>query len=163
MIAVGIDPGVNGGIVALHGAGGEVIVAEKMPDTERDILAVFRRIQVVAGNVPGDPHPIQWVHALLEHVHSMPDQGIVSAFTFGQGFGGLRMALTAVDIPFDLAGPRKWQPVVGVIYPPKIKKTEKKNISKARAQQLFPSVKVTHALADALLIAEACRRWHGAR
>jgi hypothetical protein len=35
-----------------------------------------------------------------------------------------------------------------------------KHISKQRAQQLFPSAKVTHAIADALLLAEYCGRVH---
>jgi hypothetical protein len=33
-----------------------------------------------------------------------------------------------------------------------------KNVSKARAQELFPALKITHATADALLIAEYGRR-----
>lgn len=33
-----------------------------------------------------------------------------------------------------------------------------KNISKARAQQLFPTAKITHATADALLLAEWRRK-----
>ncbi len=33
-----------------------------------------------------------------------------------------------------------------------------KNVSKRRAQELFPALKVTHAIADALLIAEFARR-----
>jgi hypothetical protein len=33
-----------------------------------------------------------------------------------------------------------------------------KNVTKRRAQQLFPQLKVTHAIADALLIAEYGRR-----
>jgi len=33
-----------------------------------------------------------------------------------------------------------------------------KNVSKRKAQELFPSMKVTHASADALLIAEYGRR-----
>jgi len=33
-----------------------------------------------------------------------------------------------------------------------------KNVSKRRAQELFPEIKITHAIADALLIAEYARR-----
>jgi hypothetical protein len=33
-----------------------------------------------------------------------------------------------------------------------------KNVTKTRAAQLFPGVKMTHAIADALLIAEYGRR-----
>jgi hypothetical protein len=32
-----------------------------------------------------------------------------------------------------------------------------KNVTKARAQQLFPGVKISHITADALLLAEFCR------
>ena len=33
-----------------------------------------------------------------------------------------------------------------------------KNVTKSRAQELFPELKITHAIADALLIAEYGRR-----
>jgi hypothetical protein len=33
-----------------------------------------------------------------------------------------------------------------------------KNVTKRKAQELFPSLKITHATADALLIAEYLRR-----
>ena len=33
-----------------------------------------------------------------------------------------------------------------------------KNVSKAKAQELFPDLKITHAIADSLLIAEYGRR-----
>jgi hypothetical protein len=62
------------------------------------------------------------------------------------------MALTAADVPFDEVLPVKWQTVMGC------RSGGDKNITKARAQQLFPHVKVTHAIADALLLAEFCRR-----
>lgn len=39
--------------------------------------------------------------------------------------------------------------------------TAAKNLTKARAQQLWPEYpRITHAIADALLIAEFCRRVH---
>ena len=31
-------------------------------------------------------------------------------------------------------------------------------MSKAKAQQLFPNLKITHAIADSLLIADYCRQ-----
>jgi len=40
---------------------------------------------------------------------------------------------------------------------PKKTKTEKKNIDKAEAQRRYPKIKMTHAIADALLIATYCR------
>jgi hypothetical protein len=58
--------------------------------------------------------------------------------------------------------PNAWQRALGVAYPPGSTDTEKKNITKRRAQQLFPAfTPITHAIADALLIAEYCRRVRG--
>jgi hypothetical protein len=82
-------------------------------------------------------------------------------FNFGANYGALRMALTAAGIPFEEVVPGVWQR--GLNIPPRKKtegKTAWKNRLKAKAQQLFPSVKITLATADALLIAEFCRRKH---
>ena len=73
--------------------------------------------------------------------------GVKSAFTFGNGFGHLEMALTAAAIPFERVRPQVWQKATGCMT------KGDKNVSKRRAQELFPSIKVTHAIADALLIA----------
>jgi hypothetical protein len=78
--------------------------------------------------------------------------GVVSAFTFGRGYGGLLMALTALEIPFVDVSPQKWQGAIGCMT------KGDKNVSKAKAQAMFPTIKITHAIADALLIAEWCRR-----
>ena len=64
----------------------------------------------------------------------------------------MRMALTAAEIPFDIVVPRKWQAALSCL------SGGNKNITKQRAQQIFPNVKVIHANADALLMAEYCRR-----
>ena len=60
--------------------------------------------------------------------------------------------LNALELPFDEVSPVKWQNWQ------KCKTGGNKNISKSRAQQLFPSLKITHAIADALLIADYCRQ-----
>jgi hypothetical protein len=73
--------------------------------------------------------------------------GVKSAFTFGNGYGHLEMALTAAGIPFERVRPQKWQQAMGCMT------KGDKNVSKRRAQELYPQLKVTHATADALLIA----------
>lgn len=142
---LGIDPGQSGGIVTVNSSG-RSSDSYKMPSTELDIYNLLRVLS-----------PIKF--CLIEKVHSMPKQGIASAFKFGKGYGGLRMALIACEIPFDEVTPQKWQK--GLSIPPK-KKSETpvkwKNRLKQKAQQLFPQEKVTLATADALLIAEYCRR-----
>jgi hypothetical protein len=77
----------------------------------------------------------------------------------------LRAMLVAAGLPFEDCPPKRWQSHLGI--PPRAKGEDDrkwKNRLKARAQQLFPSVRrVTLATADALLIAEWCRRMREAR
>ena len=46
--------------------------------------------------------------AFLEVVHSMPKQGVVSTFKFGQSYGNLEAFLTAAEIPFERVTPSVW-------------------------------------------------------
>ncbi len=130
---IGIDPGTNGGIAWI--TNGKPCV-EKMPDTLQDLWELFRDI-----SSEGD------CRAYLEQVHSSPQMGVVSSFTFGNGFGHLEMALTAAGIPFERVRPQVWQKAMGCMT------KGDKNVSKRKAQELFPGMKVTHATADALLLA----------
>lgn len=138
---LGIDPGASGGIAIL--ADGKEPYAIKMPETERDVWDTIRGFRAWSDRD---------VIAVIESVHAMPKQGVTSTFTFGKGYGGLRMALIAAAIPFREVQPRDWQKALGCLT------GGDKNISKAKAQQLFPSLKITHATADALLLAEWLRR-----
>lgn len=135
---IGVDPGQSGGIAVISKQGVE---AFKMPQTEKDIAELFQRIAF-------SPEPV----AYLEKVHAMPKQGVSSTFKFGVGYGGLRMALTCSGIRFEDVTPARWQKKLGCLT------KGDKNITKQKAQQLFPEIKVTHALADALLIAEYGRQ-----
>lgn len=134
MTTMGIDPGVNGGIAWIMD--GKPCV-EKMPDTLQDL---WELVQDIANN--GE------CHAYLEQISSSPQMGVVSAFTFGRGYGNLEMALTAAGIPFTRIRPQVWQKELGCMT------KGDKNITKRKAQELFPSIKVTHATADSLLIAK---------
>jgi hypothetical protein len=151
MIYIGIDPGASGGIAAVEDVGG-VVLTVPMPATDQDVLAVL--VDLVLQSA----HFGEKVVAVLERVWSSPGWGHVGAFKFGMSLGALRMALTAAKIPFDLVLPRVWQKDLSVTYPAKATTTVKKNLTKARAQQLYPGVRLTHATADALLLAEHCRR-----
>jgi Holliday junction resolvasome RuvABC endonuclease subunit len=130
---IGIDPGKNGAIAWI--ANGKPCV-EKMPETLQDLWELISGITVEGECV-----------AYLEQVSSSPQMGVTSAFTFGNGFGHLEMALTAAGIPFERVRPQAWQKAMGCM------SKGDKNVTKARAQELFPSLKITHSTADALLIA----------
>lgn len=129
---MGLDPGMKGGLAIV----GDRLHAVAMPPTLADVWAeiVFWSKDVTK--------------AYIESVHSMPGQGVSSSFKFGRGYGNLEAFLTAAGIPFEYVSPGVWQRSLGCL------SKGAKNVTKARAQQLFPKLKITHATADALLIAE---------
>jgi crossover junction endodeoxyribonuclease RuvC len=148
MIFIGLDPGASGGIARLdndlHPTEPD---AFKMPDTERDLWTIFE-----------DWEPRQFpAFAVIEAVHSMPKQGVASSFKFGRSYGFLRGCLIASGVPFEEVTPQRWQNELGCL------SKGDKNVTKRRAQQLFPSLKITHATADALLLAEYARRLYNRR
>lgn len=137
---IGLDPGKGGGVGVV---GCHIPFAHKMPDNHQDLWDLLKRIRDDSeGNC----------FALLEKVHSSPQMGVKSAFTFGQGYGALEMALTACEIAHEAILPAKWQKELGCL------SGGDKNVTKDRAQGLWPRIKMTHALADALLIAEYAKR-----
>lgn len=148
---IGVDPGKAGGIALVEENDPHTSVnaiAWKMPETERDVFDLLSEL-VARGDVRA---------AYIEKVASSPQMGVASAFTFGMGYGAIRMALIAANIPFELVAAGVWQRTMGCIMKGNTELGKNKNITKARAQQLFPDLKITHALADSLLIAEYGRR-----
>jgi hypothetical protein len=142
-IYLGIDPGKTGAIAVLN-EDGALVCTHAMPNTVADLVHLLR------------PYGDEEARAVLERVQVWAgnQMGKGSCFEFGRGYGRLEAALAAAFIPFDLVQPAKWQGVLSCL------SKGNKNITKARAQGLFPRATVTHAIADALLIAEYCRRLH---
>lgn len=151
MIYIGVDPGASGGIARIseEPGGAHRVSVVAMPLTDVDIYMALLGMR-------GDRDPGQIV-AAIEQVHAFPRQGVASTWKFGVNFGALRMALVAAHIPFTEVSPLKWQNALGC------RSRGDKNITKARAQELFPGLTVTHAVADALLLAEYGRRQHRGR
>lgn len=149
-VIIGIDPGKNGAVVGMSGSSLSIL---KFADaTERDIFSFIQQYTDQGGV------------AFLEKVSSSPQQGVVSAFSFGQTYGALRMACIAASVRLETVLPLKWQSVL------KLKRIgggygkndrAKKQRNKQRAEELFPEVKVTQANCDALLLAEFGRITEG--
>lgn len=137
-VYIGVDPGKSGAIVAFIGQSIQWIGNDK---TEHEISEWVRDVASNGNAV-----------AMLERVHSMPGQGVKSMFTFGQSFGFLRGLLIAHRVPFDMVTPAKWQQALGS------RTRGDKGISRAKAQELFPVARWTNRNADAVLLAEYCRR-----
>lgn len=138
---LGIDPGVSGGIAIVDEAG-VVITVEKMP-------ADAARLAMILGAVPTD------TIACVEKVHSSPQMGVSSAFTFGNGYGRIEGVLAAYEIDTTFVTPQRWQTDMDC------RTGGDKNVTKMRAQQMFPNVRITLWNADALLLAMYCRRLKG--
>lgn len=142
MIYFGIDPGKSGAIAAITDG---TLGCMRFDETERDIadwLAMLSCRQATS-------HPC---FAFIERVSAMPKQGVSSTFKFGDATGFARGLLVANRIPYDRVTPRQWQAALGCL------SKGNKNVTKAKAQQLFPDYKITHHTADAILLAEYCRR-----
>lgn len=146
MLYLGIDNGSSGAIAALQ-ADGQVFRVDKMPATDAELLALLEAIAGADRFGKGGQ-----AFAVLEHAQSFPKMGTTSAFNYGRGYGAVQMALHSVGIPFDIVVPRVWQSALSC------SSRGDKNVTKRRAEQLFPKLKIIHANADALLIAEHCRR-----
>ena len=95
----------------------------------------------------------------LEHVGSMPGQGVTSMFHFGENFGFIQGVLRAYKIPFELVRPQKWKKEFSI--------TGDKNSSIQVCKRLFPEVslfrtskckKEDDGMAEFLLMAEFARR-----
>ncbi len=133
---LGIDPGQSGGITILDTATSKIHTC-KLSETEQDLWAWLNETTNMLNAC-----------ATIEQVHAMPKQGVTSSFTFGKNYGFLIGLLTAIQIPFKFVTPQKWQKGMQCLT------KGDKNVSKAAAQRLWPTVKVTHAIADSMLIAE---------
>lgn len=163
MIIVGIDPGQSGGIARLKQSGDRWLPsAISMPATEKDIADHLWTLYSEANNEGVE------IIAFLEQVQVMPairrvktpagetreevNAGIVSTAKFMQGYGYLRGCLITIGIPLEDVRPQAWQKLLGCMT------RGDKNVSKRRAQQLFPQLIITHKTADSLCIAEAGRQ-----
>ena len=141
---IGIDPGsMSGGIAIVDDSGPWATKIEGK--TERDVCDI---IQEAVG---------RGARGMIESVgpargRDGRKQGVASSFKFGRNYGFLRGCLIGLGIPFEEVSPGVWQRALGCL------SKGDKNVTKAKAQQLFPHLKITHAVADALLIAEYARR-----
>jgi len=138
MNIIGIDPGWSGGIAVIDKNSVDAYSFSTM--TEYDIWKVITEC-CCKDSI-----------CYLEKVHSMPAQGVASSFKFGHNYGFVRACVMSTLTPIIDVSPAKWQSALGCLT------KGDKNVTKARAQQWFPKLKVTHGIADALLIAEYGRR-----
>lgn len=143
---LGVDPGVNGGLAALGDAGNVLQIWALKPEMTED--AVVEICATAAGLLRAHGSRM----CFFEKVQHITGDGGKGSHTFGYIKGLLRGVLKANGLILHDVYPMVWQAHMGCLT------GGNKNISKARAQALFPAIKVTHNIADALLIAEYGRQ-----
>ena len=141
---VGIDPGKTGAVAVLPKNPKGAALLLPMSKTPKDLWEMFGLVKGITG---GD----QLV--MLERVHSMPRDGVKSAFTFGKWVAYVEMALVGHGLlPLDTVTPQTWMSDLGCMT------KGDKSVTQSKAQLLFPDMKVTKIHADALLIAYYARK-----
>jgi len=127
---IGIDPGL-GGAIALHmyDSSVDLVVCHDMP-----VIKVGNRRRLNIASVVAILREWRTIHgpldAALEHVSARPRQGVVSAFTFGEGFGALEAALCSAGHRMHLVRPATWKRAMRL--------GKDKHASRIRATEYWP-------------------------
>ena len=161
-IFIGLDAGAKGAIVALR-SDGKMRICRLDKTTERE---QWEFLNGIAEKASWDNEP---VYAVIEQIRPMPAfmgkgkggdgeeqgtgmRGSIASMKIGQAYGFLRGLLIASGIPFEEVSAQKWQRAMGCLT------GGDKRITRAKAQELFPNVKVIHVTADGILLSEYCHR-----
>ena len=103
---VGIDPGLKGAL-AFYDAVNDDLKVYDMPThkvgkkTQVDVMGVIDHFC----ETPDKPIDL----IVIEEVHSMPKDGVVSAFTFGMNVGLLQGAIRSLHMDFTTIRPSVWK------------------------------------------------------
>ena len=114
---MGIDPGINGAISVISEDG--KALAYKMPVTERIVSGktkkgnprvrksinedeLYRMLKVIVDVSPN-------MMCMIENVHSMPRDGGVQGFSFGDAFGFIKGVCKGLGVKYNLISPQRWQ------------------------------------------------------
>lgn len=159
---IGIDPGLSGAVAAISSSGRLLAVHDtpampvlKSGGGKRNtylVPAMCRLLRDVAESGSSS-------FAAIEYQASRPGQGAPATFSQGYGYGLWCMALSALEIPFEIVNPRTWKKDM------RIPVGADKSASLLMASQLFPHAELTtvrgrklDGRAEAILIAEFIRR-----
>ena len=151
---IGIDPGITGALAVMENDC--MIEVEDMPivalahgkKTKRQVSP-----QLLTDLLENLTHGRGEVLAIIEAVHSMPDQGVASSFNFGKGCGRIEGVLAGMRIPYTFVTPQAWKKRAGLI-------GKDKDVARTLAIELLPDMssylarKKDIGRADAMLIAK---------
>jgi len=150
---LGIDVGKTGAIALIRNDGMidiqdcPVIKVGKKYETDTVAMAnLVKELTQGCGNL----------FCVIEKVNAMPNQGVVSMFSFGTNYGLWLGILSALAIPHQLISPQRWKKEFGL--------SSDKEASIILAKKLYPSsaklinLKKHDGRAEALLLADYGKR-----
>ena len=154
-VFIGIDPGAKGAMAVLDGDEPPALVP-----CDYETYDSYIRSRAFAKNPDGTPE--FYLHVVIEDVHAMPMNGCKGNFMLGWSLGRIQQIVDTCTVRYQLVKPQQWQKEYGIS-----NKDKSKSQSIATAKRLFPGVDLRRTerctkdhdgFADALLIAEWCRR-----
>jgi crossover junction endodeoxyribonuclease RuvC len=141
---IGIDPGLSGAIASVHQG-----AITKQPAPIVTINGKRHFDEAVMRSILLELTRTSPVRAVMENVHAMPGQGVVSMFRFGMGFGIWRGLLRGLDIEYVTVEPSVWKRYWNLL-------GQDKAASRAKANELTSldfSRPKDEGMAEAVLIA----------
>lgn len=148
MIYIGIDPGSVSGALGALDHQGNYLEAFDIEHKDKHILALVFKSRILS-----IVDPKEGAEICMEQVHSMPNQGVSSTFSFGRAVGVISAVCELTRYNVHLVSARKWKAHFHL--------SADKNESLDMARYLWPEAKLTlkkHGnKAEALLIAEYLR------
>ena len=156
---IGIDPGIGGGLASIFNRG--FTHAFKFHDKSMAVLwntiryySMVPKTEITVYIEEQLPRPTRWT----DKETSEPRSSILRSTCILYGEYCKMVAwLTAGEIHFTTVQPKMWQKAHGLFREKGEKEVSWKNRLVDKARELFPKVKVTHYIADALLIANFAR------
>ena len=126
---LGIDPGLGGSLAFWRPALDDLYVVD-IPTLDIVVNRKKRRVinKAQLWSVLNDWYDADL--AVIEDVHSMPQQGVASAFKFGFVAGAIQQAVACKQIPVKLVQPGQWKRHFNL--------SSDKDLSRLRASELFP-------------------------
>lgn len=142
MIALGVDPGLSGGLAIVSGdhmRGSCLVQAIDVPVIG---LGAKRRVDVT--RVLAFLQKYKPGFALIERAQAMPEQGASSGFHYGRAVGSLEACIMGMQIPLEIVEAASWKAVHGLRGlkgrdGKPLKQNEVKEASRQRAKMLWPA------------------------
>ena len=141
---IGIDPGANGGIAVLD-KNNKINIYKSMnlPDfdsfintmKENKIIVFLEKLSIRPDDMNINPGKMYRIQKMM------------------QQYSELKTVLTLQRVPYAMVHPMTWQKKLALRSQIKEDRKTRKNRYKNEAQRLFPRVKITLAIADAVLLA----------